>query len=299
VVSLAEDAAKFLAAAQGKPLEEQVALWDQFIEAPHAQLYAQVVWETASHSDATARKARILAQRLPAYAAIGADLPRAFDRIERFALMEVPRFRERFADAPSDVPIYLTLSPTFDAKGAILADPTPRVVLAFGVDSVVLFHDDLGIVFPHELFHVYHATVAGFLNDGVMPGTDLSTPLWGEGLATYVSSLFRPDAGDGNLLMQESLGDVPASQVPDLARAFLRDAGSRAVDRDHPEVFARWFQGGGPSVTPTTPNRAGYLLGLHVVRLIARTMPLEQMVHWRPAEAREPVLAALHSLADE
>jgi hypothetical protein len=299
VISLAADAAGFLAAAKGKPIDEQIALWDRLIEAPHVALYDQVVWETASHRDAGARKARLLAARLRAEAAIADDLPSAFDRIEWLARREVPRFHERFPDARSDVPIYLALSPTFDAKGAILAEPSPRVVLVFGVDSVVLFHDDLDVVFPHELFHVYHATVSGFLSDGVMPGVDLSTPLWEEGLATYVSSLFQPNASDGQLLMQEALGRVPAGEVPALARAFLRDAGSPAIDPDRPEVFARWFHGSGPSVTPTTPNRAGYLIGLHVARLIARTTPLQQMVHWRPSEAREPVLAALRTLANE
>jgi hypothetical protein len=294
VVSFASDATAFWAAAKDKPPEEQLVLWDRLVERPHAAFYDQVVWETAKHPDAAERRQRLLRRRFAEEAVIADDLPRRFHELEDIARRQVPRFRARFADMPTDVPIFAALSPTFDAKGAVLASPEPQIVLAFGVDTIALYHENLDIIFPHELFHVYHAKVSGFLNDGVMPGVDLVIPLWEEGLATYVSSLFEPDAKDGALLLQDELGWVPAEEIPALARGFLRDANAKAVDR---EAFARWFSAGVPSVTPTTPNRAGYLLGLHVARRLARTTSLVDMVHWRAPAAHERVLAALREIA--
>jgi hypothetical protein len=298
VVSLAAEASAFWRAAKGAPFDEQLALWDRIVERPHADLYDQVVWETARHPDAAAHKRDALAARFAQEAPLADDLPRRFEELERLARQQWARFRARFPDMPTDVPIYAVLSPTFDAKGAVLAAPEPRVVLVFAVDTLALGHENVDVLFPHELFHVHHAVVSGFRNDGVMPDVDLVIPLWEEGLATYVSSLFQPDAEDGALLLQDDLGRVPAGELPSLARAFLRDADAKAIDRVHPEIFARWFMAGAPRVTPGVPNRCAYLLGLHVARRIARTTSLAEMVGWRPAEAHTHALEALRAMSE-
>jgi len=297
VVSLEPEASAFWAFARGQPLDKQLVLWDQYVERRHPALYDQVVWETATHADAAATKRRLLAARFAEEASIADELPADFRAFEQLARRHVAQFRARFPDT-ADVPIYALLSPRFDAKGAVLDEGSgPRVVLAFGVDTIALHHEVLPILFPHELFHVHHATVSGFLDDGVMPGVDLVVPMWEEGLATYVASLFVPGASDGALLLQESLGRFPADDLPALAGAFLADAGTPAIDREHPETFARWFEAGVPSVTPTTPNRSAYLLGLHVVRRIAQRASLDAMVHWRVAQAHDEALAALRAIA--
>ncbi len=73
-------------------------------------------------------------------------------------------------------------------------------------------------------FHLYHANHAGIKNDGVMPGADLTLPLFAEGLATYVSSVLSPDHSDGQLLLQNNLGAIPVARSPEIAARFLTDA---------------------------------------------------------------------------
>jgi hypothetical protein len=170
-------------------------------------------------------------------------------------------------------------------------------VLAFAVDSLLLEQAQLDIVVPHELFHLYHAQHAGIRNDGVMPDADLTLPLFEEGLATYVSSQLSSGHKDGELLLQDDLGDIPANELPVIARRFLNDAHDKAIDPSHPVVFKRWFNAAATPYQPDLPNRTGYWLGLQLIRHMRKTYSLAQMVSWSPQQAEKQVMAALRQMS--
>jgi hypothetical protein len=293
--SIAASFDAFWAAARDRPFTEQQEAWDRLIERPRRDLYASVVWEIDHHRHWREDRELMLKRRFAAYPGVSREIPSLAHTLESRIPQEVARFRELFPDAPAHPPIRLPLAPNFDAKSGVLADGIP--VLVFAVDSLVLEHADMSVLFPHELFHLYHATHAGIKNDGVMPDADLTLPLFAEGLATYVSSLLAPGHTDAQLLLQASLGDLPPSRSREVAARFLMDAHEKAIDPAHPEPFTRWFTGSNTNYQADLPNRTGYWLGLQLVRRMHDRFTLGEMASWKPARAGRETWDTLREIA--
>lgn len=285
----------FWRAAAGQPFVQQEQLWDRLIERPRQDIYASVVWEQQRHPDWRTRKQRLLRMRFAHYPQLAPHLGTETRELQAALGRLQVRFRQLFADAAAHPSAVIVLAPGFDAKSGVLPDGTP--VLAFAVDSLLLERANLDIVVPHELFHLYHAQHAGIRNDGVMPGADLTLPLFEEGLATYVSGQLAPGYSDGALLLQDNLGAIPLRRLPVVARRFLVDAHAEAIDPGHPEAFRRWFNAAATPYQTDLPNRAGYWLGLQVIRDLRKNWSLAQIAAWSPAQAETRTLAALDRLS--
>ena len=286
----------FWKAAEGQPYEKQIALWDQIIEAPRQELYDWVVWEKRDSSDWQKEKAYTLKTRFADYTHIGDQIPAAVDKLEADIPAQVTRFRSLFPDAPAKPSVAVVLAPDFDSKSGVMADGTP--VLALSIDTLILEKADLSILFPHELFHLYDADHAGITNDGVMPSTDITLPLFEEGLATYVSTQVSPGHTDAQYLLQGSLGALPASRLPEVAKRFLVDADTPTIDPAHHSIaYGRWFEGNDKNYQPDLPNRTGYWLGLNLIRQMVKTHALQEMASWSAAKAQGETRAALVKMA--
>lgn len=299
VPSIAQSFGAFWAAAHDKPFAEQCVLWNRFIEAPREALYRSVVWETRDTPDWRQLKQRTLRDRFAAYPRIAGEIPGEADAIEAAIRVQAARFGGYFGTSwrPRAV---VVLAPDFDAKSGVL--PGGRPVLVLAVDSLVLEKATLDILLPHEFFHLWDAEQSGVKNDGVMPGTHLTLPLFAEGLATYVSSVVSPGYTDGQYLLQDDLGALPAASLPATAKRFLADANGMTIDPSRhgtSKAFTRWFQAGRTPFQAGLPNRAGYWLGLHVMRWLRRSHPLHEMAAWSPQQAQAETLAALHEIAGD
>lgn len=289
----------FWTAARGKPFAQQEVLWDRYVEGPRASLYQSVVWEVRDDPHWRKNREKMLQERFAQYPQVAAAIPAEASAIEAQLHLQTVRIRELFPGAAAAPRAVIVLAPDFDAKSGVLPDGTP--VLALAADTLALEKADLRILLPHELFHLYDAQHAGVKNDGVMPDTTLSLPLFEEGLATYVSSVASPGYPDGKYLFQSDLGGLPSSRLPAAARDFLRVADTLTIDstahRTSP-LFARWFEGAATSVNAGYPNRAGYWLGLNLIRRLRRTYTLQQLASWSPAEAERHTHAALVAMAE-
>jgi len=295
VPAIAESFEAFWSAAQDQPFEQQLASWERWVERPRQDVYAHVVWETDHQPDWRERRSRQLRQRFADYRQIAARIPPAARALNAEIPARVAAFRKVFPDASATPSVQVLLAPDFDAKSGVLGNGEP--VLAFAIDSLLLEHADLDVIFPHELFHLYHATHAGVQNDGVMAGANLTLPLFAEGLATYVSSIIAPQHDDGALLLQPELGSIPQTRLAELARRFLTDADQHAIDHEHPDAFRRWFNAGATRYQPDLPNRAGYWLGLAVIRHLREHHSLRELAGWSPALAQRQTRAMLVALA--
>lgn len=294
--SIAGSFETFWHAAQGLPFEQQEALWDRYIEEPRQELYDWVVWEKRDYPGWQKEKDYALKARFTTYAKMGDQIPAAAANLDAAIPAQVARFRALFPDAPAKPAVAVVLAPDFDSKTGVLKDGTP--VLALAIDTLLLEKADPDILFPHELFHLYDARRAGITNDGVMPGTKLTLPLFEEGLATYVSTQVTPGHTDGGYLLQASLGALPASRLQEVARRFLADADALTIDPAHRSMaFGRWFEGNDKPYQADLPNRSGYWLGLNLIRQMAKTYSLPEMASWGPAQAQEQTLAALRQMA--
>lgn len=294
--SIAASFEVFWHAAQGLPFEQQEALWDRYIEQPRQELYDWVVWEKRDYPAWQQEKDYALKARFVAYAKIGDQIPAAAANLDAAIPAQVARFRALFPDAPAKPAVAVVLAPDFDSKTGVLKDGTP--VLALSIDTLLLEKADPNILFPHELFHLYDAKHAGITNDGVMPGTKITLPLFEEGLATYVSTQVTPRHTDGEYLLQASLGALPASRLQEAAQRFLADADAPTIDPAHHSMaFGRWFEGNDKPYQTDLPNRSGYWLGLNLIRQMAKTYSLPEMAAWGPAQAQEQTLTALRQMA--
>lgn len=288
----------FWSAAQGKPFEQQEALWERYIEGPRAPLYRSVVWEVRDNPQWQANREQMLKLRFAQYPRVASLIPAETGQIEAQLRAQSIRLRELFPGASAVPRAVIVLAPDFDSKSGVLPDGTP--VLALAADTLALEKADLGILLPHELFHLYDAEHAGVKNDGVMPDTLLTLPLFEEGLATYVSSQASPGHSDGEYLFQSDLGNLTQARLPAAARDFLRVANTFTIDpKSHAisPVFAQWFEGGRTALNAGYPDRAGYWLGLNLIRRLRRTFSLQQLASWPPAEAQRQTRAALAAMA--
>jgi hypothetical protein len=295
--SIADSFDSFWAAAHDQSFEDQQALWDHLVEQPRYDVYASVVWEEKDHPHWRDDKIRLLKQRFAEYPSDSGRIAHAARRLEADISPQTTRFRTVFPGATANPQVRVILAPNFDARSGVLTSGTP--VLVFAIDSLVMEHADMRVVFPHELFHLYHATHAGVQNDGVMPGADLTLPLFAEGMATYVSSVLAPNRSDGQLLLQNDLGSVPASRLTEVAARFLTDADAKAIDSAHPDAFKRWFAASDKSYQRDLPNRSGYWLGLQVIRHLRRQYSVREMASWPPATAQTRTRAALREIAHQ
>jgi len=295
--SIAQSFTAFWAAAHDQPFVEQQRLWDSLIEAPREALYRSVVWETRDSPDWQQFKARMLKDRFAAYPGIQAEIPAEADAIEAAVATQSARFTEHFGGSWTPRAILL-LAPNFDAKSGVLADGSPVLVLA--VDSLALEKAQLDIVLPHEFFHLWDAEYSGITNDGVMPNTRLTLPLFAEGLATYVSTVLSPGYGDGQYLLQNDLGELPDTSEQAIAKRFLADAGSMTLDPVQQRAsagFKRWFQGARTRWQADLPNRTGYWLGLHLIRAMRKSHSLDEIAAWSPERAQQETYATLRRMA--
>ena len=298
VPSIAASFEAFWHSARGKPFPRQEALWNRYIERPRAALYRSVVWEVRDNPHWRTSRQRMLRLRFAQYGRIAAEVPAEAADIASQLRTQTARFRELFPGAAAAPRAVVVLAPDFDSKSGVLPDGTPVLVLA--ADTLALEKADLRILLPHELFHLYDAGHAGVKNDGVMPATTLTLPLFAEGLATYVSSVASPDSSDGQYLLQSDLGKLPPSRLTTAARDFLRVAGTMTIDPATHSVsplYARWFEADNEPLNGGYPNRAGYWLGLHVIRRLRQTYSLQQLASWTPAEAQRRTHAALVAMA--
>lgn len=288
----------FWSSARGKAFPEQEALWDRYIEGPRQALYRSVVWEVRDNPQWQANRQRMLQVRFAQYSRIASEVPAEAGDIAAQLGIQTANFRKLFPAAAAAPRAVIVLAPDFDSKSGVLPDGTP--VLALAADTLALERADLRILLPHELFHLYDAEHAGVKNDGVMPDTGLMLPLFAEGLATYVSSVASPGFSDGQYLLQSDLGKLPPSRLPAAARDFLAVASTQTIDpagHGVSPLYARWFESGSKPVNPGYPNRAGYWLGLQVIRRLRQTYSLQQLASWPPAEAQRRTHAALAAMA--
>jgi len=297
VVSLQNEFTQFWQAAKNQPFNDQIKLWDQFIESPHQEFFDFAVWEKQFRSNWPEAKAQNLEFRFAHYARLYGPIENAFDSFPSVVKTQIKRFKKIIPEFEPNFPIYAIVAPNFDAKSAIISANPRSVALVIALDSVALEKADYEVLFPHELFHAFHALHSGFFNDGVMAGTSILVPLWEEGLATYISGLANPGISDDNLLFDTAFEKLNARDIRWLAQQFVKQSDLQTLDPAPTAAFKMWFSNGKFTVREDLPRRCGYFLGLHVVREVAKTHSLKEMINWGPKAIPEHVVIALNDLS--
>lgn len=118
----------------------------------------------------------------------------------------------------------------------------------------------------------------------------MASPLWIEGLATFVSGVMNPLATDGQLLM-----DVELGKLCDRAHVSLWAQQYLLVMDQEPggENYADWYR----VLTEQVPKRRGYCLGYRASAWIAKKDTLASMLTWDETRYGSELKMALTVLA--
>ena len=271
---------RFWEAAQNQPVEQQARLWQQLYVSRHQAVFNDLATACKDQWDASWARTRYLPalpRLVPAIRTMVADLPRQLEEANS-------RFLKTFPDMRWSSDIYVMASGyCFTGRSQMIQG---RGALLFGVDGMASFgQKDLIPGMHHELFHRYHREYFDFEASSAYP---LWTVLWAEGMAAYVSELLNPSASEIDLA-QVPLGMV--KQVNDrrgqLAADFLRRFESTT------ENDAKLYFNDIHSKDALVPARAGYQLGVLVIRELAKQYSIQTMAHWSQAEVQPRIHASL------
>jgi hypothetical protein len=277
---------RFWDAAQNQPTARQAQLWQELYVAPHQHVFDDLATPCKDQFDADwfrANYLKDLPQIVPAIRSMVADLPRQLDEANR-------RFVKTFPDMRWSGDVYVMAAGfCFNGRAQKIQG---RDAMLFGVDTMAaLGQKDLIPTMHHELFHRYHRQFFEFEGSSGYP---LWTTLWAEGLATYVSEELNPSASETDLgMVPPGMARKVDDRRAELAADFLRRFESTA------EKDATVYFNDTNSQDAFVPARAGYQLGVLVVRDLLKRESLQTLAHWSRVEARPRIRAALERISRE
>lgn len=288
VINALDDFRTFRSQAQGKGFAEQERLWTAF-EAKYPDVYQRIAFPRSDPGWEERRLAKLREAfaRLPA---AGGAIEAMMEGAEALAQRQAAAFRKTFPDLPADMLVVFVPIATFNAavRPAETMSVYGRAALVIGVDYVLDNRDVVDSLFAHEFFHVYHfGKLAGRPSNSTM-----ASPLWIEGLATYVSAVMNPAVAPASILLDPALAEAC---TPANVRAWAKDYQQMlGQDASSPALQRAWFR----SVSDAKPRRRGYCLGFHVARVLARGNSLQEMAAWDETVYQPRIAAALSELAD-
>ncbi len=185
-------------------------------------------------------------------------------------------FRGRFADFDNTFEVHLIHS-------LGLADGTRRTIeekeiFIVGLDMIARYHDweDNTAFFHHELTHFYLHQHYQASSEGELSPDGLYNMLWDDGVATYVSHALNPHA-----TYQELMLEIPSS-IPELADPILDQIAARLLEDLYStdwDVKRQYFAM--RSEDPVIPKRAGYYLGYLLVKQMAESHGLDELIRMK------------------
>ena len=276
---------QFWAAAENQPVVRQAELWQNLYVSKHQAVFDDLAGPCKDQWDPAWARARYfpnLPRIAPSMRDATANLP------EKLSATQA-RFLEQFPDMKWAGDIYVMASGyCFNGRAQMIQG---RGAILFGMDATVaLGQKDLSPGMTHELFHRYHHQFFDFEGSSNYP---LWTTLWAEGMAQYVSEELNPGASDADLA-HVPIGTIPNvdARRPELAEDFLKKFVSTQ------EADAKiWFNDTN-SKDPFVPPRAGYELGVLVVRDLAKHYSLLTMAHWPQSEVQPKIQETLAAMAN-
>ena len=275
---------QFWEAAENQPIERQAELWQNLYVKRNQALFDDLAKPCKDEYDPTWARTHYfpnLPKIVPAMREANRNLA------EKLAAGQA-RFLGLFPDMEWAGDIYVMASGyCFTGRAQ---DIQGRGAILFGMDSrAALGQKDLIPNMVHELFHRYHQQFFDFKPSANYP---LWTLLWAEGMAQYVAAELNPMASDADL-SRVPIGMVQKvdSRREELAADFLKKFDSTQ------EADAKAYFNDTNSKDPFVPARAGYELGVLVVREVTKRYPIQTLAHWSQSEARPQIHEALATIA--
>ena len=161
--------------------------------------------------------------------------------------------------------------------------------LLFGVDVIARIHphDELGALFDHELFHMYHRSNYGH---GRRQGRSALPRALGRRLATYVSGVLKsPSQRKRDSGSSGRPGCARQAQLPQIARELLQK-----MDSASPDLYQAFFLG---NSADRTYRRSGYYVGLLIGRQLGQSHSLQQLAKMNGSRCVQRSVGSLQKMA--
>lgn len=289
----------FWSKAKDLSLDSQILLWDRHIEIPNQEFYDSFVWPSKNTPDFASRKKKRLELVFLNYNKNYEKILNQFKQFEHTVEIQLTRFNSVFKDSHfNEQEIIGALAPTFNGRTSHFKSSPDKVVLAFGIDTIVERNDNPDVLYSHELFHIYHTKMSGIRDDGEIPGATITIPLWTEGLATYTSFELNPSATLKDIFMDQKLADLSENYESAIAAEFLKVTDHLVSDTKKPNTYREWFMMN-QFFNSKYPSRCGYWLGFRVVKKLRNQFTLSEMAKWDSSKVDSIVRTALHDLANK
>lgn len=286
VVNIVPDFLSFWTAAESKDETTQVRMFRQLVMQPHPELFVGNV-VNLGQKQGTAEEDRRIATALKQIRPLVPVIRVLNDRLQSELKTYIPNFVRVFPDYRPSTPVYFTIS--LGHFNGAARDVDGQNALLFGVDVIAQDGPDanVSVLFDHELFHQYHASLK-------LPQSDdagqLWQSLWAEGLATYVSWRMNPSVDENDVLFDTTLADRARPLLPALAADLLLNLRSK-----DPGEYDKYFLGNGTD--KNIPGRSGYFVGFLVASRLGQSSTPLALAHLHGPELRSQIEQTLKSLS--
>ncbi len=302
LINLGNSFKEFWSKAQTKTFSEKIKLWEKIVEEPFSEVYDRFVWRKSRTTDLDKlnKKQKYLeldweeAKRNCLQPYFENIYPQYFNKIDKTFQdfdatfhEQIKKFKTHFNSLDFNFSTYAMPSPKFDGIFGSLRQS--GATLAFGIDSIALSDKKIGVIISHELAHLYH--LKGVWCDSKSNFYNITISLWADGLATYISSLLNPGLNVEYILSDKNLANISRKDIGWLIQKFIQDAENSSRD-----VKMKWFYIGGKKLRKDLPYRCGYLLGLIVMRELAKSNNLNKILNTKHIYVHERVITTLENL---
>lgn len=164
----------------------------------------------------------------------------------------------------------------------------------FGVDTIAAQYGEngnLSVLFSHELFHLYfgkfHPELGKNREKGEIP---LYLLVWNEGLATYLSGRFNPNATIEQLFLGQEVDTEIAPKLPELTKNILDN-----FDNGSPDVWKPFMSAS--KVNDEIPPRSGYYVGYKIAVELGKKMSLRKLTQLKGEDLKKEMKKILIKFA--
>ena len=287
LTNMGPDFKDFVKAYRLKTPDERWVGWKSF-EGKYTKFYDAGICKTGDVGCETLKRSRLddFFKKLPTFET---SMWAMFDRADEISSAQITQFRKTFPNLGADIPVVFMPSLLGFNGRAVEIQGLNNLLIA--PDSLLNRADDVSIVFSHEFFHVYQFNRLS----GKKIFWTMSSYLWFEGFATWVSMQQNPGASDSAALVDFNLGRFCAerSNVQLAASEFTKFTSISLNDPKAEEVYTDWFLTAGKS----NPKRRGYCLGLQLFDKLTSTLNFADLVDLDEAAFSPYVSEGISSMA--
>lgn len=291
---------KFCEESKGLEFEEKLLLWERYIESPNQDLYNCIVWEAISTPNWDKYRIHNLKYSFKKYEDNHKDILDSFEKINEAIDRAFVFFENAFpgVDFSNLVVVIIPTVGCFNGKVENSCEDPNTIFLGLGADFITWTPEyDLETICIHEMAHILHFNLSKINKSVLLGDTDMTFPLFFEGLATWMSKYLYKEKilKDIFLGTQDDVDSMTKNNIALMSKEYIEISSIKVSENDFSN-YIKWFDAGVIAID-SLPNRLGYYLGYYVVDGIIKNSDLKEIICWDIDRIRTEVIKQLKDLS--